>query len=155
MKVIDSLLKIIEMHINEIKEKKILLNEKTVESISSIFFNTGFDGSEAGSKEKRNKFKNYFDENNRLNILLNLFKYLISQTPSPIQKETINNISITLCFLLKNERPPLCYGCVLEYVNDLKSSPSPTSGYDFPKNAKNLWNEILKADECFSSYKNQ
>jgi hypothetical protein len=155
MKLIDSLLNIIEMYINEIKKKKILLNEKTVEIISKISFYTGLYGSNAGSKEEKNKFKNYFDENNRLNKLLNLFKYLISQILSPIQKETINRISITICFLFKNERPPLCYGCVLEYVNNLKSSPSPTSGYDFPSFAKKAWGKMLNADECYSSYKNQ
>jgi hypothetical protein len=105
--------------------------------------------------KKKNKFKNYFDENNRLNVLLNLFKYLISQTLSPIQKETINCISITICLLFKNEKPPLCYGCVLEYVNNLKSSPSPTCGYDFPSAAKKAWMEMLSLDECLSSYKNQ
>jgi hypothetical protein len=113
-----------------------------------IFFNTGLKGSTSGFYEEKNRFKNYFDENNRLNILVNLFKYLISQTLSPTQKETINYISITICFLLKNQKPPLCYGCVLEYVNDLQLSPSPTSGYDFPLAAKNSWNWMLKADEC-------
>jgi hypothetical protein len=152
MKVIDSLLNIIEMYINEIKEKKILLKEEIVEGISNIFFNTGLGGSKAGPEEERNKFKSYFDENNRLNILLNLFKYLISQTLSPIQKETINNLSVGICFLLKNERPPLCYCCVLEYVNNLKSSPSPTSGFNFPSAAKNSWNEMLKPNECLWSY---
>jgi hypothetical protein len=149
MKVIDSLLNIIEMYINEIKKKKILLNEKTIENISMIFFNTGNNGSNAGSKEEKNKFKNYFDENNRLNALLNLFKYLISQTLSPTQKETINHISIAVCLLFKNERLPLCYGCVLEYVNKLKSSPSPNSVYFFPSDAKEAWNELFEADECF------
>jgi hypothetical protein len=62
MKVIDSLLNIIEMYINEIKKKIILLNEKTVESISMVFFNTGMNGSEAGFKEEKNKFKNYFNK---------------------------------------------------------------------------------------------
>jgi hypothetical protein len=28
-------------------------------------------------------------------------------------------------------------------VNNLKSSPSPTSGYDFPSAAKSSWNEML------------
>jgi hypothetical protein len=38
-------------------------------------------------------------------------------------------------------------------VNNLKSSPPPTSGYDFSSAAKNSWNEILKADEClWNSY---
>jgi hypothetical protein len=155
VKVIDSLLNIIEMYINEIKKKKIILNEETVETISRIFFKIGYYGSNAGSKKEKNKFQNYFDENNRLNGLVNLFKYLISQTVSPIQKEIINFISITICLLLKNKRPPLCYGYVLEYVNNLKSSPSPTSGYDFPLFAKEAWDEISKADECLSSYKNQ
>jgi hypothetical protein len=152
MKVIDSLLNITKIYINEIEKKKIYLSEETVETISMIFFNTALDGSTTGSKKEKNKFKNYFDENNRLNVLLNLFKYLISQTFSPIQKETLNNISITICRLLKNERPPLCYGCVLEYVNKFKSFSSPTSDYDFPLAAKDSWNKMLKADECLYSY---
>jgi hypothetical protein len=155
MKVIDSLLNIIEKYINEIKKKKIILNEETVQTISMIFFNTGLYGSNAGSKKEKNKFKNYFDENNRLNKLFNLFKYLNSQTLSPIQKETINYTSITICRLLKNDRPPLCYGCVLEYVNNLKSSTFFISGHNFPLAAKNSWNQMLEADECLSSYKNQ
>jgi hypothetical protein len=36
-------------------------------------------------------------------------------------------------------------------VNNLKSSPSPTFGYDFPSAAKNSWNGMLNADECFWS----
>jgi hypothetical protein len=126
------------------------LNEETIERISMIFLNTGLYGSKAGSKKEKNKFKNYFDENNRLNKLLNLFIYLISQTLSPIQKDTINNISITICRLLKNERPSHCYGCVLEYVNDFRSSPSPTSGYNFHSEAEDSRNKIkmLEADGC-------
>jgi hypothetical protein len=38
MKVIDLLLNVIEIYINEIKKKNILLNEETVETISIIFF---------------------------------------------------------------------------------------------------------------------
>jgi hypothetical protein len=152
MKVIDSLLNIIEMYINKIEKRKILLNEQTIETISMIFYNTGNLGSNAGSKEEKNKFKNYFDENNKLNILLNLFKYLVLQTLSPIQEETLNNISITICLLLKNERPPLCYGCVLEHVNNLKSSPSPAFGYDFPSDAKKVWDEMSKADQSLWNY---
>jgi hypothetical protein len=124
------------------------LNEQTIGNISIIFFNTGLYGSTAGSKEEKNKFKNYFDENNRLNILVNLFKYLISQTLSPIQDEITDRISISICYLLKNERPPPCYGCVLEYVNNRKSSPD----YDFLSAAKKSWGEMSKADECFWSY---
>jgi hypothetical protein len=37
-------------------------------------------------------------------------------------------------------------------VNNLKSSSSPTSGYDFPSTAKNSWGEMLKANECLWSY---
>jgi hypothetical protein len=144
MKVIDSLMNIIEIYKNEIKAKKILFNEKTVEIISIIFFKIGNFGSTAGSEKEKNKFKKYFDENNQLNVLLNLFKYLISQTLSPIQKETINYISITICLLLKNEKPPLCYGCVLEYVNKLKS----TSDYDFSSAARISWDGMLEAYEC-------
>jgi hypothetical protein len=48
MKVIDSLLNIIEMYVNEIKKKNILLNEETVQAISIIFFNTENNGSTTG-----------------------------------------------------------------------------------------------------------
>jgi hypothetical protein len=38
-------------------------------------------------------------------------------------------------------------------VNNLKSSPSPTSGFDFPSAAKKVWNEILEAYEAlWNSY---
>jgi hypothetical protein len=37
-------------------------------------------------------------------------------------------------------------------VNNLKSSPSPTSGHDFPLAAKCLWNKMLKADDSLFSY---
>jgi hypothetical protein len=157
MKVIDTLLNIIEMYINEIKKKKILLNEETIKTISKIFFYIGFDGSTAGSKKEKNKFKNYFDENNRLNVLHNLFKYLISQTLSPIQKETINWISIAICFLFKNEIPLYC-DCVLKYVKNLKPSPLPIFDYGPPlisttkklwrEVLNDLWNQMIKADEC-------
>jgi hypothetical protein len=150
MKVIDSLLNIIEMYVNEIKKKNILFNEETVLIISRIFFSTGYYGSNVGSEKEKNKFKKYFDEDSRLNKLLDLFKSLISQTLSPIQKNIIKYISITICRLLKNERPLLCYGCVLKYVNNLKSSPPPTS--DFPSAAENSWGEMLKADECLWRY---
>jgi hypothetical protein len=149
MKVIDSLLNIIEMYITEIKRNKILLNEATVRIISQTFFEVALHG----SCENKNEFKNYFDENNRLNVLINLFEFLTSQTLSPIQKEIINYISITVCFLLKNETPPLCYICVLKHVNSLKSSPSPVSGYDFPSEARISWYQMSKADEClWNSY---
>jgi hypothetical protein len=141
MKVIDSLLNIIEMYINEIKERKVLLNEETVLTISGIFFSTAMGGSKAGSKEEKNKFKNYFDEN-RLNVLFNLFKYLTSQTLSLIQKKTINFISITICFLLKNEIPLHC-GCVLKYVKSLKSQRTFYTVF-----ANDSWSQMIKADEC-------
>jgi hypothetical protein len=57
MNVIDSLLNIIEMYINEIKENKILLNEEAVRFISTIFFNMGVNGSNAGSKEEKTNSK--------------------------------------------------------------------------------------------------
>jgi hypothetical protein len=96
---------------------------------------------------------------------------LTSQILSLKQKEITNYISITICRLLKNQEPPLCYACVLEHVNKLKSSPSLTkkekplsffsyinilnlfpsrdiSGYDFFSAAKISWNQMLNANEC-------
>jgi hypothetical protein len=40
------------------------LNEETLKTISIIFFNTENNGSTAGSEKEKNKFKNYFNENN-------------------------------------------------------------------------------------------
>jgi hypothetical protein len=55
MEVTDSLLNIIEMYINEIKTKKILLNEEIIKTISIILFNTRLYQSTAGyEKEKTN-----------------------------------------------------------------------------------------------------
>jgi hypothetical protein len=113
MKVIDSLLNIIEMYIYDINKRISLLFDKT-----------------------------------RLNKLVDLFKYLNSQTPSPIQKKIINFLSVGIFHLLKSEKPPLCYGCVLENVNNIKSLPSPTFGYDLPSHAKYSWNQMLDAYEC-------
>jgi hypothetical protein len=102
----------------------------------------GLKGSEAGSEKEKNKFKNYFDENNRLYVLFKLFKYLTSQILSPIQKKIINYISITICLLLKNEIPLHC-DCVLKYVKNLKSQHSSFIDY-----ANDSWNQMIKADEC-------
>jgi hypothetical protein len=148
MKVIDFLLNIIEKYINDIK---ILMNEETVKTISMIIFNMVILGSDVEFEWEKNKFKSYFYENNKLNKLLNLFKYLFSQTLSPIKKETINNISITICKLLKSEKPTHCYDCVLQYVNKLKSSPHPTSGYNYSSSAKDSWNEMLsiQGNDCY------
>jgi hypothetical protein len=50
------------------------------------------------------------------------------------------NISITISLLLKNKKPPLYYGYI-EYMNNLKSSPSPTSGYNLPSINECYWND--------------
>jgi hypothetical protein len=142
MKVIDSLLNSIEMYIIEIKKKKMILNKEILQIISKIFFNTGLKGSEAGSEKEKNKFKNYFNENNRLNVLFKLFKCLTSQILSPKQETITDQISITICLLLKNEIP-LCYDCVLKYVKTLKSPQNSYTDY-----ANDSWKQMIKADEC-------
>jgi hypothetical protein len=77
------------------------------------------------------------------------------KSPSSLQKEIMNDISISICRLLKNKRPPSSFGIVLSYVNTLKTSPPPTSGYDYTIAARNSWNGMIEADEFLSNYKNE
>jgi hypothetical protein len=38
-------------------------------------------------------------------------------------------------------------------VKEMKSSPKPPSGYDFPSTARNAWDGRVGADECVEKYK--
>jgi hypothetical protein len=41
-------------------------------------------------------------------------------------EEMVNYLAVSICLVLRNEKPAICYGCVLEYIYDLKNSNSKT-----------------------------
>jgi hypothetical protein len=146
-KVIDYMINIIEKYISQIKENKIIIKEEAVEYGAIVIFNTASNGSNESSSSEGNKFKKLFEEGNKLNKLVDSFKFLNSlPSISPIQREIINEISISVCYLLKQEKPPKSYDIVISYINTLRLSPHPTSedDYDFPLVAQDAWDNIIK-----------
>jgi hypothetical protein len=151
MKVIDGMMKVIETYTSKIKEnkQKQKVNEDTCLSASIAISNTSLLGSNKSSSGEFNKFKLTFEENNKITRLLDSFKRIISHQPqSATQKRILNRISISICRLLKSQKPSPIYHPVLIYVNELKSFPSPTTGYNFPLQAQIAWNEMVDAEKC-------
>jgi hypothetical protein len=143
LKMIDIMINIIEKYILQIKEKKTKIKEVTTELATMVIFNTTLLGSNKASITENNKFKKIFEEENKLKRLFDIFKFLDSlQSISPFQKNIMNRISISICFLFKRQRPPLSYSIVFSYIDILRSSPHPTSGYDFPLAAQIGWDKI-------------
>jgi hypothetical protein len=143
--VIDSIKNIIEKYISQIKENKIIIKEKTIELGMIVIFNTTIEGSNEASSLKNNKFKKSFEEDSKQNRLTDAFRFLSSlQCTSPIQKNIMNYISISICELFRNDKPPEYYNDILSYIDKLRKSPPPTSGYNFPEAAQSVWNGIVK-----------
>jgi hypothetical protein len=150
----DLMLSVIEKYVEEIKENKKRLNEGGVESASISIYNVALDGSSKTSVGERNEMRSVFEENNKFNRMVDLCKYLISQPPSsPEQRRITDYISLAICYLLKSERPSPSLGCILSYVDNLKTSPPYPDGYDISLNAKYSWNNMIGADECLSEFK--
>jgi hypothetical protein len=146
-KVIDCMINIIEKYILQIKENKIIIKVAVVEYGANVISNTTSFGSNESSSSEGNKFKKLFEKENKLNKLVDSFKFLNSLTSiSPIQKSILDHISISICLLLKQEKPPRSYDVVISYINTLRLSPRPTSkdDYDFPLAAQNAWDNIKK-----------
>jgi hypothetical protein len=139
-KIIDSMMNIIEMYLNQIKNKRLTLRENVVEKAIRIIFNITKDGSET--------VKKYFNENSRFNKLIDLFEFFVSQPQSPIKKSITIRISLSICRLLRREKPPSFCNCVIEYVYNLKSFPSSIFNHDFPLDARCAWDNMIDADEC-------
>jgi hypothetical protein len=86
--------------------------------------------------------------------MVDLCKYLISQPPSsPEQRHITDNISLAICCLLKSERPSPSLGCILSYVDNLKTSPPHLDGFNVSGAAKDAWNGIVEADKCLFVFK--
>jgi hypothetical protein len=54
----------------------------------------------------------------------------------------LNFISISIWRLFKGEKPSYSFNNILSYIDKLRSSPHPTSEYDFPKAAQIAWDGI-------------
>jgi hypothetical protein len=86
--------------------------------------------------------------------MVDLCKYLISQPPSsPEQRRITDYISLAICFLLKSKKLSSSLGCILSYVDNLKTSPPYPDGYDISIGAKVAWNNMTGADECLSAFR--
>jgi hypothetical protein len=133
MKVIDKMMSMIEIYVSQLEEKKSIIDEDAAKICAAVIFRSAIIGFTNASYSKSNKFEEEFTKDNKLNRLVEVFKSLFSlQSPSSLQKEIMSNISISICFLLKNKKPPSSYDVVLSYVNTIKTSPRPTSGPNFP-----------------------
>jgi hypothetical protein len=144
-KIIDAMMNVIEKYISQIKENKTFLKKETAELGTIIIFNTTYKGVIESLSSEHNKFKKLFEDNNKLNRLLIIFEFLNSlKSITLLQKRITNRISISICYLFKNERILPSYNVVFSYIDKLRLSPHPTSGFDFPSNAQKAWNKIIR-----------
>jgi hypothetical protein len=150
----DLVLSVVEKYVEEIKENRKKLDEVGVENASISIYNVAICAFDKSGVGKRNEMENVFEENNKFNRMVYLCKYLISQPPSsPEQRRITDRISLAICYLLKSKKPSPSLGCILSYVDNLKTSPPYPNGYDISINAKSVWNNMTGADECLSAYK--
>jgi hypothetical protein len=150
----DTMLSVIEKFVTQIKEDKKRLKEKVVENALITIFNIALHGSTKSKKGKENLAREAFEENNKFNRLVDVCKFLISQQQSSQeQKRITDRISLAVCRLLKSERPAPSFGCILAYVDNLKSSPPHPDGYSVSSTAQNAWKNMVGADDCLSSFK--
>jgi hypothetical protein len=149
MKVIDGMMNVIEIYASKVKKKNQNVNEDTCLYSSMVIFNITREGFEKSLDGKFNKFKLIFEEDNKINRLLDCFKIIISHQPqSSTQMEILNYISISICYLLKSQKPLSIYHPILIYMNELKSSPSSAIGYDFTLAARNALVKIIDVEKC-------
>jgi hypothetical protein len=149
----DLMLSVIEKYVEEIKENKKRFNEEGVEYASKSIYNVAAEVFDESGFEERNEMRDVFEKNNKFNRMVDLCKYLISQpSSSPEQKRITDYVSLAICFLLKSEKPSLSLGCILSYVDDLKTSPPHPNGFDVSRNAKDALNSMVGADECLSAF---
>jgi hypothetical protein len=151
--VIKSLLSVLEELIDQIKSNGRKFNEVVVKNSSMVLSNITSKGFKKTGDGEKNYFRNNFDKVDGINRLFEIFNYLQTQeNQSQLEKETVDRISLSICRLFKSDTPP-SYGSVLVYVNKLKSSPSPTSGFDFPLKARKAWEKMINADKCLETFK--
>jgi hypothetical protein len=139
------MINIIEKYTSQIKGNKIIIKERAAESGAIVIYYTILFGFYEGTSSECNKLKKLFEKENKLNKLVNSFNFLNSlQSISLKQKRILDFISISIFRLFKNEKPPPSYNIIVSYINKLRSSPHPTSGFDFPQAAQISWEAIIK-----------
>jgi hypothetical protein len=149
----DLMMSVVKKYIEEIKENKKRLDEKGVEDASISIYNVALLSSNKSGFGKQNEMRSVFEEKDKFSRMVDLCKYLISQPPSsPEQRCITDYISLAICFLLKSERPSPSLGCIVSYVDDLKTSPPHPNGFDVSLAAKTALNGMVGADECLSAF---
>jgi hypothetical protein len=78
---------------------------------------------------------------NGIERLLNIFDYFYTQKnktkiTTKKEKEIVDNISICICRLLKSDVTPPSSTSLLIYLSEMKKSPKPKFGFDFPSCAE-------------------
>jgi hypothetical protein len=64
-----------------------------------------------------------------------------------------NNIVLTVCQLYRGREPPLSCGEILSHCDEIKRSPSPSEGEDFPKMMGKRWSKMKNADGVLDEWK--
>jgi hypothetical protein len=148
LKVIGAMIAILEHFISRIKKKKPWLDEQVVENACYVLFNISFDGSIGAASGAKNEFIDDFKEVDGIKRLFNIFEYLLKQRVRSLkQNEIINYIAITICHLLKSDIVPSAYVPVLNYVDEIETTPSSQPGVNFPEYARNALREIISDGE--------
>jgi hypothetical protein len=137
---------VMEKYILQIKENKTIVRDETAVNAAILIYNIVSKGFEESSSSECNKFKKYFDEGNKFDKLVDMFKFVnCLASTSKVQREIINWMAISICLLLSRVKPPRSCDVVLSYINILRLTPSTASEdkIDFPTLAQLVWNEIV------------
>jgi hypothetical protein len=91
---------------------------------------------------------------NTIERLCNLFEILKPlRPPSDDLKYCLNYIVLTVCLLYRGREPPLSCGEILTHCDEIKRSPSPSEGYDFPSWMGIFWGRMKNADRVVDEWK--
>jgi hypothetical protein len=121
----------IEKYVIEMKRNKKRLAEIGVKYVSMCIYNIAAFSCDSLGFGKRNEMRSAFEENNKLNRMIDLCKYLISQPPSSLEQRHITNgISSAIYCLLKSERLTPSFCSIFQLIKEFKTSSPHTSGSD-------------------------
>jgi hypothetical protein len=148
------LLNSFETFVKERKKRREEL-DSILEEISRTFQNwsvKGFNSPDTTSGE--NSLFSELEKMNTIERLSNLFEILKRlRTPSDDLKECLNYIVLTVCILYRGREPPLSCGKILSHCDEIKRSPSPSEGYDYPKWMGVTWRGMQNADRVLNEWK--
>jgi hypothetical protein len=140
--ILELLLMVLEKKMND--DNDVIKNESSslLLKITEIGFKEG-----EGVKYQKNKFQIDFNKINGLNRLINIYDMF---EHVPIKKYFVNNVVLSVLYLLKQEKPPKsCYN-LLKYASWLKDCLYSDFGKLFTK----AWKEITDPDSIIKIYKN-